>query len=712
MSQNVDDLVKKCVELREAGRLEEAVLAARRATSVDPESANAWWQLALAVAEKDGDATALKHFKKTVEFADGYGYGWHRLGNAYKKVAMLDEAVEAWETACIYDDDFEWTRYNLIDAYNSRDRASEKEKMLEQLVELETRGKLRPYDYHLLAMDKHNKGDYLNAIPYYKRYLAIRNDAYGYTNLSLAYSSAQVGQDLDAADSCHLALMVNPDFEKAITLLSKLTPKLEKLKASVSQYITNHSLIPESNWFQHYVSPFELLQIDEDDDSDEFDIKEIQKAKKLLLQEIELEDGVVEWMPNLKIDRSRAIKIAEEMTDVTFRGYHQQVYHHKPLLNFLSRGDMTLFLYDAEEIPKGVICTTLGDEDFSRWLSEIFSKQYDTLFAAALISKNIDVIKAFLNGRRFVTLEYEDKCFTTSVRQSCDLLADLKAEQEKVEKTKPSIQTIRIALSNENLSQILEVLPAAFQEVQSNAAQLIRKISIDIYKRYTDADLAKEVLGLAEKLAQKSPSFKIRMEEEIATLDKLIAEDKKNESHLTFGNTRFEITREGIRHGEKFIKATDAETIKWGITITNSSGYKTYEFKISVGGKGSYTINVNWKSSSDIKRQDEHFEQCVSAIFAYLLPNVLEKIQGDINSGRSVNIGGIPVNKGGITLKVQGWFSIKELHCPWRSLQSEIKNGSAVITSSVNSKAEASLSLAGVDNAWILHILIKQGMMQ
>ncbi len=140
MSQEVDDLVKKCVELRNVGRLDEAIISARRATNLDPESANAWWQLALAVSEKDGDAAAIEHFKKTVEFADEYAYGWHRLGNAYKELAMLDEAVEAWETACLYDEDFEWTRYNLIDTYNSRNIDYEKEKMFEQLVELDSKG--------------------------------------------------------------------------------------------------------------------------------------------------------------------------------------------------------------------------------------------------------------------------------------------------------------------------------------------------------------------------------------------------------------------------------------------------------------------------------------------------------------------------------------------------------------------------------------------
>ena len=68
--------------MREAGRIDEAIIAAKRATTVDPEDVNAWWQLGLAVAEKDGAAAAIIYFKKTVELQDGFAYGWHRLGAA------------------------------------------------------------------------------------------------------------------------------------------------------------------------------------------------------------------------------------------------------------------------------------------------------------------------------------------------------------------------------------------------------------------------------------------------------------------------------------------------------------------------------------------------------------------------------------------------------------------------------------------------------
>jgi tetratricopeptide (TPR) repeat protein len=712
MSQEIDDLLKKCVELREGGRLEEAILSARRATNIDPKSANAWWQLGLSVAKKDGDALALDPFKKTVELAEGFAYGWYRLGNAYKKLEMINEAVEAWESACENDEDSELARYKLIDAYNERGQESEKEKLFDQLVQLENRDKLRAYDYHLLAMAHHNKGNYLNAIPYYKKYFAQRSDKYGCTNLSLAYSSTQVGQDLDASDWCRLALTLDEDYERARKHYEKLQPKLNATKEGALRFLKNNELISKDKWYTNYVNPFELLQLTEADDADELDTKEIQKAKKLLLQEIELEDGVIDWMPGLKIDKSRAIKLADELTDQKTRLCHHLVFKHKPLLNFLSRGDVAHFLFDKDHFPEEVITTFVENDEFAKWIGDVFAKQYDELFAAALSSKRIEIIKPLLDGRRFVPIEDEDRCFATGVRYSADFLDDLKAAQARFEKTKPSIQDIRFVLGKKNLDKILEILPHAFQDIQTEAAQTIRNIAIDIYNKHGDADLSKEVLGIATSFANKSPSVKVRMEKDLSKINELIQEEKKDESHLSFGDVPFKITREGVKYGDKFLKNSETETLRWGIAITNTSGIKVYEFKMAFGGKGSFAINVSWKASTDIKKQDDLFQQCVSAIFSYILPSVIERIQSELRGGRAVYIGGVPATKGGVMLKAKGWFSEKEEFCPWASLSSEIKNGSAEITSSMNSKAGASLSLADIDNAWILHILINQGMMK
>ena len=710
MSDEVDDLVKKCVELRKAGRLEESILLARRATSVNDKSANAWWQLALSVAEREGDEAAIEYFKKTVEFASQYGYGWYRLGNAYKKAMRLDDAVMSWETACRYDGDFEWTRYNLIDAYSARKIDNEKGKILEQLIELEVRGKLRTSDLHLIAIEYHNKRNYYSAIPYYKRYIARAGDATGYTNLSLAYSSAEVGQELDAADCCHLALDIAPESKRANDLLSNLAPKLRQLKTRVFKETGETKIIPVDSWYENYINPFELLQFDQNGST--LEIKEFQKAKKMLLQEIELEDGSVSWVSNLKIDKSRAIKLSDELTDQALFKYHQWVYQYDPLLNFLSRGDLTLFCYDEHDVPIDLLFEINENENFIRWLGGFFSKQYDSIFTAALATGNIDLIELVLDGRRFVTPDQEDDCFATAKRNSKNWLDELEQLEGKVKTTKLTHRRVKSVLDKGSLGKVLEMLPPSFQEVQAKAAQIIRNISIDLFNCHGDADLAKEVLGLAGKFALKSPSIRTRIDEDIIKLNELIANEKKDEIYLKLGSKSLEITRSGIKYGDDVIRSDEAETLRWGITIDNSAGREIYQFKIVVGGSGSATINIFWESITDIEKQNEFFRRCVGAIFAYILPKVLDKMRAAIDGGRTVYVGSTAVSKSGVTLKAQGWFSTKEELCYWGSLRSEIINGSVVINSSMNQKASASMSLADVDNAWILHILISEGMMK
>jgi tetratricopeptide (TPR) repeat protein len=105
--------------MREAGRIDEALIAARHATKVDPNEANAWWQLALAVLAKDGQGAAVPHFKKTVELSPSFAYGWYRLGFALKKSGMTDEAVDAWVRA-IEEDPVSVDALNaLVDTYGA-----------------------------------------------------------------------------------------------------------------------------------------------------------------------------------------------------------------------------------------------------------------------------------------------------------------------------------------------------------------------------------------------------------------------------------------------------------------------------------------------------------------------------------------------------------------------------------------------------------------
>lgn len=708
MSTEIEDLLSKCVELREAGRLDEAILAARRASSLDTDSANAAWQLGLCVAKKNGDSAALEHFEKTVELAEEFAYGWWRLGAAYQAVDRLDDAISAWERSVESDEDSEQPRQSLVDAYVKKGVTDFKEETLTHLLALESQSELRTYDHCVLGWIRYTNKDYLGALRNYRDYLSYADSQGAYANLGVVYATAEINRRLDAIDCCHLSLNIEADFSIAKTLLEKIEPKLIRTRSAVLKYLEHNDPRRRENNYQNYINPIELLQLDESVDPTA-DVKDIQKAKKILLQEIELEEGYVSWLQNSSIDKSRAIRIADEMLDDEIGDFHKTVYGSSPLLNFLSTGCLELFLYDFHNIPTGIIKRLEYDEDFSKWLSPIFRAQYDAIFPGVLQSRNLDLIEALLDGRRFVTYEDEENCFVSSIRVASEMLQPIRDLADSVAESKPTTERVTQILSNSNLIGVLGLLPSHFKEIHTEAGQLIRGISVDLYNIHNDADFSRAVLKYAEFFAKKSPSLMIKYENDVAKIEELIIEEKKDECRLTFGDRPLQITRSGITHNGSTIKADDVETVRWGITVTNESGVKKYEFKIVVGGSGPSKIEVFWRSGTDIKTQEELFQKCVDATLSYLFPVVKKKIVEKLEAGKVVVIGGVPLTKHGITLIANGWFTNKEEYCPWEMLNAEIKNGDVVLTSSTNPKATASLSLSAIDNACVLMVIARNG---
>ena len=189
MTSAAEDFIKRAVELRESGRIDEAVIAAKRATTVDPDNANCWWQLGLALSEKDGAAASIPHFKKTVELADGFAYGWHRLGMAYKKTAMLDQAVECREQAIGLDDDRIDSLEALVEAYRARELGLEEEKLFEVLKTLDAKGKITLGDVNTLGIAFHKRKDFHQAIRCYRTYAAQVNQTRSWKSRSGFFKS-------------------------------------------------------------------------------------------------------------------------------------------------------------------------------------------------------------------------------------------------------------------------------------------------------------------------------------------------------------------------------------------------------------------------------------------------------------------------------------------------------------------------------------------
>jgi tetratricopeptide (TPR) repeat protein len=706
MNTPTEELIRKAVEHRENDRLDQAIIAARRATALAPVNANAWWQLALAVQEKDGFREALIQFKKTMELAPSFAYGWHRLGYAYRKTGQIDQAVKCWEKSTEIDAERTDTLELLLAAYRERKRVDDEEKIFNVLKVLDSHGKLETDDVNSLGIEYHKRKDYYKSIVYFRRYASEAPGPIGLFNLGLAYSAREIGQDADAIDAWSRALLRDPTYVKAKLEIDRTIKPLSHLKYKIESY--GKPLVSEDQWYVNYINPYELLAL-ADIDPWGLDVKQVQKAKKALMQEIDLEDGRVEWMPGLKIDRSMAMKVADELNEEWSRYWHHIVFECKPLLNFLSRGSLEHFLVDAEETPTEML-DALDDhaEDFAPWLSKKFAPQYEMVLTEAIQRKDLASIECLLDGRRWVIPEDEDKCFEGVHRQVEKLVLPLEKASLVSERTKPSVANVKKLLGDGSLGSILAILPMAFQQEQNKAATLIRSISIDSYNHHGDADLAKDILVLANTFALRSPSLRHRLDEDMVTLNEKIAEERKDESSITVSGQDYSIKREGVKFTNVSISTKEIETIRWGISITRSNGVATYAFGMAVGGRGSTVARLAWSASSNVEEQKGLFNKFVDAAFSYVLPIVIEKLKTALNKGSTLQIGPASVSKAGIPFTIKGWFSDKQELCPWHRLHADLSNGDLVIADASNSNAKMSMSLKETENAFALYLIIKK----
>lgn len=459
MISTAEEFIKKAVEHRENDRLDEAIIAARRATTLDPENANSWWQLALAVHDKEGYEAAFPHFKKTMELAPSFAFGWHRLGCAYKKIGQTDEAVNCWVRATEIDPERVDTLKLLLSTYRERQKAGDDEKVFDVLKLIDAQGVLGTDEVNSLGIEYHERKDYYKSIIYFRRYASEALGPIGLFNLGLAYNARGIGQDADAIDAWRRALLRDPSYDKAKLEIDRTLKSLLDLKHKIQSY--GKPLISEDKWYVNYVNPYELLAL-EDVDPWDLDIKQVQKTKKALMQEIDLEDGRVEWMPGLKIDRSMAMKVADELNEEWNRYWHHIVFECKPLLNFLSRGSLEHFLVDAEESPTEVLdALEEHSEDFAPWLSKKFAPQYDMVLTEAIQRNDITSIECLLDGRRWVIPEDEDKCFEGAHRQVEKLVLPLEKASNVSKQIKPSVASIEKVLTGGSLGSILAILPIA-----------------------------------------------------------------------------------------------------------------------------------------------------------------------------------------------------------------------------------------------------------
>jgi tetratricopeptide (TPR) repeat protein len=697
MSEASKELSDKATILRNEKKFDEALLKAKSAANIDPTFANAWWEIALCNNELKNTDAALDAFVKTLELSKDFAYGWAMYGKTLNLAGKKSEAIEALEKALEINDSERNALIELMSIYDFD--VENKPKFINYLIKFEeSYGLTVPHYINVLGNHYLVEGNNHLAISCYKRVFDKPEFPYGRHNAGLAYS--QLSQLLNALDIWAINLQNYPDYEASATEFGKKTLLLREMAEAIRE--AYRVRLPNTEWHEIYLSPFSLLDFEDDAELDDIEPRVIQTYRKRLLQEIDLEDGKISWMNDLYVDKSRAIGICDELSNESIFSYHAKVFKYKPLLNFLSKGDISFFLTEPLDDLLEILDELSWNDEFADWLTPTFAKQFDNVFKKSV--SNEAIYFAMLGGRLLVSDSHIDACFENSRREIDKMLLPLRDEAKSCEKIKPSYEQIKSLVEGNNLAKKLKALPVQFNDLQDEAAKILRSIAIDVNNQYDDSDSSRKILELSKQFTFYKSSMQKKLEEDAKTIDEIINNQRKEESVLNFGKIESYIKKDGVRHGETFIPVDEVEAVRWGATITRENYSTSYKFSMVISGAGEI-INLSWSAPSETDKLKELFDKHVGALLTFIFPTLLAKTKEQLSSGETIRVGSSKLTQYGVQFETKGWFSAKSHNVPWAKVKADLTNGMLKICSIDNHSDKIEMPLKDTDNVFVLYIL-------
>lgn len=705
MPLSVDELIEKAKEQRGRKRYEEALLSAIAAAEQDTENSEAWWQVALCRSALGDNKRTIIALRKTVELNQGASNAWARLGDLLLKEEETEEAKDAFEWALIYDSEQIMALKGMSSIYCEENDEDQDEDEISVLERIERLSGLSKFQINRFGVLHYRKNRIHEAIRCWKMEVWSANHPSQRFNLGLAYNKDTISQDADAIDMWRLTLRDWPDYEPPKSSISNVLPRLLELSLKARQQ--GESVLPQDQWFDHYMNPFQLLNPSEHADIDELDPKAIQKLKKTLMQEIELEDGKVSWIPGVVIDKSRAIGLCDELNDGEKKDWHWQVFSNKPLLGFLTKGAHEHFLVNVNASELDTLDRIEWDDDFLQWLGRIFALQFDRVLTKAIDQGNAVLVECLLDGRRWVPESMVDQCFINAQRAAERLLKPLFELEDKADKVKPAVADLEAAFRCRNMLEIMNLLPVFFEKQQNDAVHSVRGLAVKAFNDHNDIDLSRQIIECAKRFKFRSAGANKTIDEDVKTIEDLIRQERKHEAKLAKGGEDWEITKEGVRQGSRRIAAADITAARWGALIAREGGSKVWDFVIGFKADDGRSLVFQWKAKeSDLEKHSGYFENLIGAALNYVFPSLMERFEARLASGASIHIGPCKIDRQGVRYEVKGWIFSSEHFVPWRRVRHSVDNGDLIVFDASDTKKRVSFSVRDTDNAHLLRIMV------
>lgn len=540
--------------------------------------------------------------------------------------------------------------------------------------------------------------DYFDAIEWWSKAVPkSREPAYLYFNLGLAYS--QIGQDADAVDMWRQALNVNPDYERPKRELERILPRLLALADAAGR--GGATMLDRTQWYAVYLNPFELLDLGEDADlSDE---RQIAKRRKVVLHEIELEDGHLPWLSGISVGRSRALSVFGELHDARLRRHHARVYADKRLLAFLSRGAHRHFLVEEDggllsrQRPEfDGASENSRNHDFREWLSGYFATQFDQVLATAVERRDLAAIECLVDGRRWVVRAQDDDCFQRARRVIDRLIEQLAHARTAAERKKPSCTDIERIMKRTRVDAILNLLPSFFESQRDTALRELRSLAITSFNTHHDSDLSRQILQLTSRFQFKSLKWKELLGDDFKQIERVVRDERKHEVRLRQHDEAWEITKEGVLQSGRFVPIKEIISVR---TSARSAG-SMMDYAVVFRVPRPRDLSFTWTASDPTLH-----EMMLKAIFMYVLPKLVERVESRMKQGETVEIGPCILTESGVGFSILRWFRWQRHEVPWHRVDAQLSGGVMTVSDRQQTRVRVSCSVHETDNAMVLSAL-------
>ena len=168
---NADFGLKFAKFLEEHGRPDEALAEYGKASSADPEFAEAHFKLATALSRQGRTSEAIEQYEQTLRLNPDYPYAENELGFLFSRMGRVDEAIIHYQRAAASQPDSADVHYNLGNAFFRKGRVDEAIAQFKLSVQLNP---LSATNYNNLAVALSRKGLVDEAISQFQSALKIQ----------------------------------------------------------------------------------------------------------------------------------------------------------------------------------------------------------------------------------------------------------------------------------------------------------------------------------------------------------------------------------------------------------------------------------------------------------------------------------------------------------------------------------------------------------